>query len=178
MTYIGPKGPSLDYTLLMREQEFFAQMQARRSVSFERVVRPFVLIGPAAPVTSTPKRPLDGEDDEAFLRFGGPARFNRDALTDPLTTTDNLGGFRVQHDKDKKEKQQVTYTFRETNRKVEKIRIENPDDEDQYVIVERIKEITFQGPKGDLYKYILKKGNKGTEVDTDEEDEVTPEASA
>lgn len=46
-------------------------------------------------------------------------------------------------------------TWNEVKRKTEDKRVENPDDEDQYVIVARIKEITFSTPQGNV-KMVLK----------------------
>ena len=40
----------------------------------------------------------------------------------------------------------TTILFDETQREVEEVRVENPDDSAQYVIVERITAITFRGP--------------------------------
>ena len=49
----------------------------------------------------------------------------------------------------------VFNTFTEVCRITEDVRVENPDDSDQYVIVQRIKQIVFQGGSGSYYVYTL-----------------------
>ena len=45
--------------------------------------------------------------------------------------------------------------YNEIDRETENVRVENPNDSSQYVIVQRILKILFQGPDGRYYLYIL-----------------------
>lgn len=109
--------------------------------SMEEIVRPFVPIEsfstPRVPPTPTPPEP------EAFLRWGQASAFQfessfRDKATRGI-------GFRVGDGGDE-EFPPVTYT--ETGRDTSLLRVENPDDPDQFVEVERIDAISFRGPNG------------------------------
>lgn len=51
---------------------------------------------------------------------------------------------------------QTEITWQEQSRKTKKIRVENPDDAEQYVMVERIEEIVFTQPSGPRVKLVFK----------------------
>lgn len=95
-----------------------------------------------------PVRPPLDEDREADIRFGGPSDFPYDPVNNIGI---NVGGFNTK----KPDPPPDVIEYNETERNTDKIRVENPDDSEQYVMVERINDITFQGPDEKLYKFIL-----------------------
>lgn len=116
----------------------------------ERIVRPFVVID-SKPYDPPPARePLPGEDDEAFISWGAPSRFIQPQITQPVTSSTSFGGgLRVTWpDDEKKQKKEIEREYTELSREVETIKITNPDDASQYVMVERISEIKFRAPDG------------------------------
>lgn len=119
-------------------------------VFLERTVRPFVEVYGIQPETPVkPKRLLPGHDTEAYSEWGTTSNFTSQSDNEELVDTKGGGGgtsgFEVipSDDEDKKDK-----TLTESSRAVEEIRIENPDDSDQYVIVERITFMDFSYSTG------------------------------
>jgi hypothetical protein len=56
--------------------------------------------------------------------------------------------FILEDDQDPPEKETLVFEEQPTLRKTEDVRVENPDDPEQYVIVQRITSWTVQGPDG------------------------------
>lgn len=110
------------------------------------IVRPWVdVISYSTPRTLPPPAEVL---PEAFLRWGGPSQFNfSDSFRDKAN---NPFGF---HTKDEPNDENVVYQFTETGRNTSQVRVENPDDPDQFVIVEQINAIEFSGPKGVVYSF-------------------------
>lgn len=132
-------------------------------VQMERIVRPFVVIDSAPPPPPTPRRPLPGEGDDAFISAGAPARFIRPELTEPIISTTPIGfgggGFVVtwpDDEESKKPKQAPERIYQEIDRKVKKRRVENPEDAEQWVEVEDTTEIRFRAPAGGVVKFVFK----------------------
>ncbi|MEK9752502.1 MAG: hypothetical protein VW338_04725 [Rhodospirillaceae bacterium] len=110
----------------------------------EPLVRPFETGNPYADklVNRLIARRPGPSDGEASLRWGGPSRFEARAPEYPTITI--TGG---SDDQDVIDELDVpTLEFEEHERTVSEIRVENPDDPDQYVMVERIETITWRGP--------------------------------
>lgn len=128
----------------------------------ERIVRPFVIIDSKPYDPPAPRQPLPGEEDAAFISWGAPSRFITPQLTQPVTSSTSFGGagggsFRViWPDADKPKKSEIEREYTEIEREVETIKITNPDDAQQYVMVERISEISFRAPDGSTAKFVLK----------------------
>ena len=81
-------------------------------------------------------------DSEASIRWGGPSRFEARAPVFPTVTV---------NDDDDQDDVNLTVNipvleFTEDERTEEEVRVENPDDSEQYVIVARATEIIFRGP--------------------------------
>jgi hypothetical protein len=129
---------------------------ARRAM--EQIVRPFVTIDSSPPAPPTPRKPLPGEGGEAFDSWGGPSRFSRPDISDPIESPTRVGGggFKVEWPKDDKQDSERVRVYSEIRRETEEVRVENPDDEDQYVMVERIKSIDFSTPDGWTARFVLK----------------------
>ena len=124
----------------------------------ERVVRPFVIIDSRPYDPPAPRQPLPGEEDEAFISWGSASRFISPQITQPVTSRTSFGGggFRVTWPDDKdKNKEKKTLEYTEIERTVTEVRVENPDDEEQYVMVERIESIDFRGPDGATHRFTL-----------------------
>jgi hypothetical protein len=133
-----------------------------QSVQMERIVRPFVVIDSAPPPPPTPRKPLPGEDDDAFIAWGGPSRFVRPELTQPLVSDSPIGSggsLIVTWPKDPKEKdeeQQRERVYREIDRKTVKRRVTNPQDAQQWVDVEDTTEIRLRAPDGGTVRFIFR----------------------
>ncbi len=123
----------------------------------ERIVRPFVVIDSKPYDPPAPRQPLPGEDDEAFISWGAPSRFITPQITQPVTSSSSFGGgFRVTWpEDDKPKKSQIERTYTEISRTVDTIKIENPEDSSQYVMIERIDEIQFSAPDGSTATFKL-----------------------
>jgi hypothetical protein len=130
----------------------------RLAPQMERIVRPFVTIESAPATPPTPRKPLPGEDGEAFISWGASSRFIRPNLSEPLRSDTSLGegGFKITWPKDEEEEEKTVRQYSEISRETETIRVENPDDEEQYVMVERINTIDFSSPDGSTVRFILK----------------------
>lgn len=111
------------------------------------IVRPFL------EARSTPKpRELSlpaGDEPEAYIEWGGPSQFEVDNFEE---AADQHFGFRVE---DTPADDIPEFVYRELGRRVTEVRVENPDDPDQFVIVERIDEILFDG-KGRRLRLVLR----------------------
>lgn len=93
--------------------------------------------------------PLEVPEQEAEIRWGKPSNFN-------WSVTTPSGGFNPRetvsgsHDDDEDDEGEEigpkTLEFNETARRVTTVRVENPEDAEQYVIVKRIEDITFDVP--------------------------------
>lgn len=113
----------------------------------EEIVRPFVS------VESFSKRRVVvevREEPEAFLAWGQPSQFSFEDNFRDLANTGRRFKVDDPDDEDNVEK------FTETGRDVTEVRVENPDDPDQFVIVERIDKINFNAPGGRKIQFILK----------------------
>ena len=92
-------------------------------------------------------RPAEAAEQESEIRWGKPSSFQWSVSNPPPTRG---GGVNVNPspggDDEEDEPGPKTLEFEETERSVEDIRVENPSDSDQYVIVQRINDITFLAP--------------------------------
>lgn len=130
---------------------------SRSSGIMDRTVRPFT-------VTDALKRALDGRpkfdaEDTALLCWGEPSEF----LLSSFGSAPSGGGLTVQWDADNDGKDDDNKDvslcdaeadeYQEVCRETRKIRVENPNDPNQYVIVERALAITLQSPAGTLVRF-------------------------
>lgn len=106
------------------------------------------------------RRPPVDDSGEADFRFGGPSRFSLvepEQPTNPrVSVTVNGGG---EEEPIPPEAQMLVYT--EIHHETEDVRVENPDDPEDYVIVRRRIYSIFLGPDG-LYRQFIYK-NSGLE---------------
>ena len=88
-------------------------------------------------------------DGEAHFRFGKAARFEQ-------ATQQSGPSIRVEYPDDSggqmDDPEIVVLDFDEIDREEETIRVENPDDSEQYVMVKRCKRILFQGRADGIYR--------------------------
>lgn len=115
---------------------------------FERVVRPNVTL--ESHLRDRTPAPVEVPEQEAEIRWGKPSSFQFSTTNIPPT---NGGGIIVRpgggdDDNPDEGPQQVTITFEEIPQLTitEDVRIENPDDAQQYVIESRILDIQFLAP--------------------------------
>ena len=91
-------------------------------------------------------KPAEVPEQEAEIRWGKASNFQWSVTNPPAT---GGGGVTVRPNDDDEEEGEpgpTTLEFDETARTTENIRVENPSDSEQYVIVQRINDITFRGP--------------------------------
>lgn len=113
-------------------------------IEYEDLVRPFTSGDPRADakirkLIARRPGPLDGE---ATLEWGGPSSFE---LRQPEYLRINITGG-SDEDETATALNVPTITFEEHLRETETIRVENPEDSQQYVHVDRINRIVFKGP--------------------------------
>lgn len=117
--------------------------------SMSDIVRPWV------PVTSfTMPRVVTPIEVQpiAFVRVGQPSTFDFD---DSFRHKATQGiGFRVN---DGDDPAPITDVYTEMGRVTSDVRVENPDDADQFVVVERIDKITFRAPhSANLVQFVFR----------------------
>lgn len=114
----------------------------------EDMVRPFVSVD-----SFSRKRTIvePREIPESFFEAGGPSQFSYQD-----TFRDLANGGRRFRTNDPPPGEDEPERWREQGRDVTEVRVENPDDPDQFVIVERIDKIRFQGPDGRTVQYELR----------------------
>lgn len=117
-------------------------------------------------------RPKEGEETAAEVTWGGPSDFT----VSDSSERDDGDSVEVDWPKDDEDLEQFgveipTLRFEEFSREVDVVRVENPDDPDQYVMVERITKITFKGP--DLRPIDAAAGLGGAEAQTTVTDPLT-----
>jgi len=106
-------------------------------IHLEQIVRPFqsaLAIGTRRVIVV----PLDPPDDEASISWGVAGELPEAIATEnPVTDGDpEAGGIGYQI-------KSCNDTLQEKARNTEDVRVENPDDPDQYVIIARVKSMTF-----------------------------------
>lgn len=114
------------------------------SGSLDRLVRPSVTI--ESFLRDRAPGALEVPEQESEIRWGKASSFQWSVTNPPAT---GGGGFTVNpggDDEEEPEPGPKTLEFDETARSTENIRVENPSDSEQYVIVQRINDITFRGP--------------------------------
>ena len=97
-------------------------------------------------------RAIPGEDKEATIRWGKAGFEQVPPGDDP---NDNFSINLEEDDPPPAPPDQKTLVFNEIDRKVTPVRVENPDDPEQFVMVERIDNITFKGPDGIDRQFVL-----------------------
>lgn len=115
-----------------------------RSISILRIVRPAVYI--ESHLKDRTPGPLEIPEQESEIRWGKASSFQWSVSNPPATNGGGSVSFPDGDDDEEPEPESKTLEFDETTRTVEDIRVENPDDSEQYVIVQRINDITFRGP--------------------------------
>jgi hypothetical protein len=108
------------------------------------------------------KKPPVDDSGEADLRWGKASNFTLTESKDNQPTNPsykvNFPGSGGVTDPEVPPEAQV-FDFQEYGRAVEVVRVENPDDSEQWVDVERINVIVFLGPDGNYWRYTLKHGD-------------------
>ncbi len=110
------------------------------------------------------RRLPEDADAEAEVRWGKASNFIAQMEGQaylPTVTIINLPGYPT--DDDEPEDLPVLDWY-EQERTISEVRVENPDDEDQYVIVERIETITFQTAEGRRVRLNFRNEDSGEAV--------------
>ena len=120
--------------------------------TMEELTRPF---GEAQVLIDRLKalRPVPGEEEgEAILRWGAKADFSIQSTAAPEKT-----GISINLELDQPAPpEKKTIEFNELSRNFTEVRVENPLDSEQFVMVARIDDITFDGPDGICRKFNLR----------------------
>jgi hypothetical protein len=117
--------------------------------SWERIVRPSVII--ESHLRDRNREPEPEPEEEGEIIWGKPSQFQWSASDpahdqhDRIIIVGDGGGPGPPPDEDE-ETRYIDYNEIVAERVTEDIRVENPSDSAQYVMVRRINEITFQGP--------------------------------
>jgi len=133
-----------------------------RVTEWDATVRPFV--GSAAgkrildPINRKPATP--GKTVDSSITWGQASNFEIIERKQPEVAVRGVGGIEfikgtTPTTPPEDPPAEVTYKFTETGRKTTKVRVENPSDATQYVMVERIDEITFVGEDKIFRRFIL-----------------------
>ena len=107
---------------------------------------------PPPVVARIPRRRPPGADGEATLRWGAPGVFQfitGGGVTQPTFTVLPSGDAAEEDDA------ALGLIFTETGRQTTTVRISNPQDAQDFVDVERIEQISFQGPDGLIRTFVL-----------------------
>lgn len=135
---------------------------ARRLHEWEFFVRPFV--DPAAGQRLLDrlkaKRRKPGAEAEASITWGQASQFETVKGYPDVYLRTSGDQPQQQDDGTTSNEPDVpqTRTYTELGRTVETVRVENPDDSTQYVMVDRIKSITFSAPDGTPVRFVLNNG--------------------
>jgi hypothetical protein len=94
------------------------------------------------------KRRVPGEDEEAALCWGGPSNFTSSPTTPSVTPPTQPGGGGGVVDDEDDDLGACPTAWEEVDKETEDVRIENPEDPEDYVIVQRRTRSQFQTPNG------------------------------
>lgn len=96
-------------------------------------------------------------EEEAEIRWGKASQFQWSVSNPDRIINNTIIQPGPPPDEDDDEDIEETIEYEETDRTTETVRVSNPDDPEQYVEVERILTITFQGPNagasGEIKQY-------------------------
>lgn len=114
--------------------------------SFERIVRPSVKI--ESHLRDRTPAPEIVPEEEAEIRWGGPSSFQWSVTNPPTNSGPSINVKPNDDEEEPTEPEDKILVFDEiaANTETEDVRVENPEDSEQYVIVERILNIFFLSP--------------------------------
>ncbi|TBB28120.1 hypothetical protein ELH48_13630 [Rhizobium ruizarguesonis] len=94
------------------------------------------------------RKPSEDEDAEAQVRWGKASSFVQQLKGEKILPTIQIVNWPDFPGNDKDDEEEPVIDWQELARTTSNVRVENPDDSDQYVIVQRVETITFQTPEG------------------------------
>ena len=104
--------------------------------------------------TKLSRIPPENEDLAANVRWGGPGDIGQPIPWSYISWNKNEP---EPGTGEGPERQELTINYNEVSRETDKVRVENPEDKEIYVMVERIKSITFStSGDGNQRKFVLK----------------------
>jgi hypothetical protein len=98
------------------------------------------------------RKPTEDQGAEAHVRWGKASRFVVQMKGERFLPSIQIVNWPDFPKNDEDEDEQPVIDWFEVSRETSDVRVENPDDSDQYVIVQRVEKITFQTPKGELIR--------------------------
>lgn len=110
------------------------------------------------------RRPIVDDSGEADFRFGGPSRFELVNVTPPTQPGYNVntGGGPDEEEEVPPEAQLLIYP--EVYKEMEEVRVENPEDAEQYIITKRRTFSIFLSPEGNYLKFEWDNSDLGGEA--------------
>lgn len=100
------------------------------------------------------RRPVVDDSGEADFRFGGPSKFTAVTPAQPTNPSHSVIVGGGDDGEDEVPPEAVLLVFNEVQKQTEDVRVENPDDPDQYVIVRRRLWSVFLGPDGVYRQFV------------------------
>lgn len=148
LTFHGPRAKN--QAQLIQE----ALLASGYYVNLALAVRPWVDIT-SFPVPREPRAP-DIVRPEAFIEWGGPSEFAFD------TFRSDAKDIQFSNEDDKNKPKRVRWSFNEEGRGWKDVRVENPQDPDQYVIARDATSLALSGPNGEQFLASLHPTAPGT----------------
>lgn len=102
------------------------------------------------------RKPSEDEDAEAQVRWGKASQFIAQMQGTQYLPTINIVNWPDFPGNEEDEEEETVIDWNELARTTSDVRVENPDDDEQYVIVQRVETITFQTPEGKRIRFIFK----------------------
>jgi len=107
------------------------------------------------------RKPSEDEDAEAQVRWGKASDFVQALKGEKFLPSIQIINWPDFPGDDKDDEEEPVIDWHELARTTSDVRVENPDDSDQYVIVQRVETITFQTPEGKRIRFNFKNEPEG-----------------
>lgn len=107
------------------------------------------------------RKPSEDQDAEAQVRWGKASDFVQALSGRKFLPSIQIINWPDFPGNDEDEEEEPVIDWEEIARTTSDVRVENPDDSDQYVIVQRVETITFQTPEGERIRLKFKNEAEG-----------------
>ncbi|MBB2841263.1 UNVERIFIED_ORG: hypothetical protein GGE64_005045 [Rhizobium etli] len=107
------------------------------------------------------RKPSEDQDAEAQVRWGKASDFVQALSGRKFLPSIQIINWPDFPGNDEDEEEEPVIDWHELARTTSDVRVENPDDSEQYVIVQRVETITFQTPEGERIRLNFKNEAEG-----------------
>jgi hypothetical protein len=107
------------------------------------------------------RKPTEDQDAEAQVRWGKASKFVQALKGEKFLPSIQIINWPDFPGDDKDDEEEPVIDWHELARTTSDVRVENPDDSEQYVIVQRVETITFQTPEGKRIRFNFKNEDAG-----------------